>query len=127
MLVKDRGPRIDTTRFPNSIHAIPAMPKIVGYKIRRIEDGRYSTGGSTPEFTTVGKTWSNKQTLHSHFAVIQEYGEYAMRRHKNDAIPNFVAETYAGCEIVRLAEVSHMTISDYLLIKAVFDTPLEKL
>lgn len=109
-------PRHETTRFP----ALPtehaqmqmAKPKVVGYKIRR-RDGLYSTGGSTPEFTHVGKTWSNKQGLHSHFACIQEYREYAMRRHRGDPIPDFVAQTYAGCDVVALIEHQHIDIESY--------------
>ncbi len=88
---------------------------IFGYKIRRISDGRYSTGGSTPEFTSVGNTWSNKQSLHSHFAVIQEYGEYAMR-HKNDKIPDFVTQTYEDCEVVTLTETSHLRMGLYRMM-----------
>lgn len=107
---------IPRDRFSNMSHDLPV--KIIGYKIRRRSDGMYSTGGGHPEFTHVGKTWSNMQSLHSHFAVIQEFKEYAMRRHRDDTIPDFIAETYAGCDVVTLTEAQHIDVSVYRLLHA---------
>lgn len=98
-------PAHETTRFPPFTHPVTATLRIIGYKIRRKSDGKYSTGGSTPEFTSVGKTWSNRSGLHSHFACIQEYCQYAMR--------DFVTETYVGCEVVTLIESGHIDIASY--------------
>lgn len=108
---------IPRDRFSNIIHDIPVI-KVIGYKIRRRSDGLCSTGGGHPEFTHVGKTWSNMQSLHSHFAVIQEIKEYAMRRHRDDTIPDFIAETYAGCDVVTLIEAQHIDVSVYRLLHA---------
>lgn len=105
-------PAHETRAFPPT-HPVTATLRIVGYKIRRVSDGKYSTGGSTPEFTSVGKTWSNRSGLHSHFACIQEYRQYAMRRHRGDPIPDFVTETYVGCEVVTLIESGHIDIASY--------------
>lgn len=107
----------ETTRFPTFQHPVSATLRIVGYKIRRKSDGKYSTGGSSPEFTSVGKTWSNRGGLHSHFACIQEYRQYAMRRHRNDSIPDFVTQTYEGCEIVTLIESGQIPIDLYRLMQ----------
>ena len=106
-------PAYETRAFPPFTHPVSATLRIVGYKIRRVSDGKYSTGGSTPEFTSVGKTWSNRSGLHSHFACIQEYRQYAMRRHRGDPIPDFVTETYVGCEVVTLIESGHIDIASY--------------
>ena len=108
-------PAHETTAFPRfaGMRIDNSGLRIVGYKIRRKSDGKYSTGGSTPEFTSVGKTWSNRSGLHSHFACIQEYRQYAMRRHRGDPIPDFVTETYVGCEVVTLIESGHIDIASY--------------
>jgi len=73
---------------------------VVGYKIRRA-DGRYSTGGSTPEFTSAGKTWSNVAALHNHFAVIEEFGKRPEK-------------IYHDCSLVLLTETDHVGIGDYV-------------
>lgn len=33
------------------------------YKIRRLSDGRHSTGGRFPNFTPVGRSWKNLENL----------------------------------------------------------------
>lgn len=78
--------------------------KIIGYKIRRVSDGLYSTGGGTPSWRKTGKVWAGLNQLHNHFAVIQEYQSYAHRRHSRDPLPDFVSAFYKGCEIVKLYE-----------------------
>lgn len=96
-LVKDRGPRIDTTRFPiiKEYNDWPGLSELsgkwAGFKIRRRSDGLYSKGGGTPRFNKIGKVWATRNALHNHFAVIREYG-------KN------VHEVYADCEVVFLIE-----------------------
>lgn len=87
---------------------VPATPThavtIIGYKIRRRSDGFYSTGGMHPEWRKTGKVWAGLNQLHNHFACIQEYQQYQMRRHRGDTIPDFVSQFYQDCEIVILSE-----------------------
>lgn len=40
------------------------------YMIRRISDGFWSSGGSYPHFTKVGKAWTTTQALHAHLNLI---------------------------------------------------------
>lgn len=88
---------------------VPATPtravNIIGYKIRRRSDGLYSTGGGNPGWRQAGKTWAGLNQLHNHFAVVQEIQGYSHRRHARDPEPDFVAQVYADCDIVVLAEV----------------------
>lgn len=39
------------------------------YKIRNKETGLYSTGGSIPRWTKVGKSWNNLAHLNSHLTA----------------------------------------------------------
>lgn len=57
------------------------MPLTV-YKIRRNSDGLFSTGGPDPTFTTKGKAWSGKGSLHLHLSQFRN------------------VRVYEGCEIV---------------------------
>ena len=61
------------------------------FKIRRKSDGKFSTGGSKPRFTTIGKMW-RKQHLHSHLSMLKSVN----RRRSDDVIGDF----YGDCEIV---------------------------
>lgn len=44
------------------------------YKIRRISDGLYSTGGDTPKFTNKGKSWGSLGPLRNHLAMFKPLG-----------------------------------------------------
>ena len=44
----------------------------VGYMIRRKSDGLFSSGGSGPKFTSIGKVWRNANTFHNHLAMFRE-------------------------------------------------------
>lgn len=96
---------------------VPATPaqavNIIGYKIRRRSDGLYSAGGGNPMWTQAGKTWAGLNQLHNHFAIVQEVQGYSHRRHGGDPEPDFVAEVYADCEIVVLAEVGTEDLSTH--------------
>jgi hypothetical protein len=59
---------------------------VVVFKIRRIKDGKFSTGGSVPMFTPNGKTWSEKN-LKLHLSLVND------ERYGN--------KPYHGCEIVK--------------------------
>jgi hypothetical protein len=43
------------------------------YRIRN-EQGLYSTGGSAPSFTTVGKIWPKRGNLNSHLGMFKRRG-----------------------------------------------------
>ena len=77
------------------------------FKIRRRSDGLYSKGGSTPQFSKQGKTWTSKSALSGHFAIIREYDRYRKT--------NTFATVYADCEVVEYAIVvgSAMLVKDY--------------
>lgn len=63
---------------------------VVFYRVRRLTDGLYSTGGSFPTFKKTGKSWLLSQ-LKSHLRMIQKN-----RR-------SF--EVYKGCELVSFTEL----------------------
>ena len=58
------------------------------YKIRRRDDGLFSTGGSSPGFNSVGKTWTGMGPLKNHMHGVTAYDKYQDE------------PTYANCEIV---------------------------
>lgn len=43
------------------------------YKIRRKSDGLFSTGGSSPNFSKKGKTWSSRANLDRHLGMLLQY------------------------------------------------------
>lgn len=53
------------------------------YKIKRIADGKFSTGGYAPGFTKNGKTWYQASHLKSHLSLIGKSWRI-----------------YSGCELV---------------------------
>ena len=81
-----------------------AVPKEnLVYKIRRVADGKFSNGGTTPNFNDRGKIWKQKGHLTNHLNQLDRMGR----------------ERYLGCEIVHYKvveqEVSFMSIDGYLL------------
>ena len=44
------------------------------YKIKRVTDGRYSTGGVDPKFSTVGKAWKSIGYLKCHLKQFEYTG-----------------------------------------------------
>ena len=44
------------------------------YKIRRKSDGKFSTGGTTPTFTKLGKIWKQRSHLTSHLSQLHNNG-----------------------------------------------------
>lgn len=62
------------------------------FKIRRIKDGTFSTGGMSPRFTKKGKTWNTKQALHAHLGLV-----------------SINVYTCHECELVELQMVDHDT------------------
>lgn len=67
-------------------------PEGLGDALFRIRDkeGKFSTGGSWPDFTKKGKTWVGTGPLRSHFTQSIEAGRH--RRERKD--------TYDDCEVV---------------------------
>jgi hypothetical protein len=55
------------------------------FKIRRKSDGKFSTGGSCPRFTSVGKMWKRPQDLSAHLGLL--------KRHE-------LQQYYGDCEII---------------------------
>jgi hypothetical protein len=66
------------------------------YKIRRKTDGLFSTGGSSPGFTTQGKTWGRKNHATCHISNIKSNMKYWKEMHPA-ATPH---NPYKDCELV---------------------------
>ena len=66
------------------------------YKIRRLSDGLYSAGGSTPTFTKNGKIWKTLTAvkLHIHSALGHGYNRYGMYQYPN------LKSIYKDCVLV---------------------------
>lgn len=47
------------------------------YKIRHKDTGKFSSGGSWPQFTSAGKVWRRLQDLDSHLRQLRTRGKYA--------------------------------------------------
>lgn len=78
------------------------------YKIRRIADGLYSTGGTSPKWNKHGKTWNTVGHIKNHLAMFKEYN-YDIRGYVS-----VLADYYTGCEIVvyetTIAEVETLNV-----------------
>lgn len=81
------------------------MKNLKLFKIRRKSDGKFSTGGSKPRFTSMGKLW-RKQHLNSHLSMLKQ---------TNRHIPDIIDRTYCDCEIVsfNITEDSSEDINEY--------------
>lgn len=102
------------------------------YKIKRLSDGKYSTGGSRPSFTTNGKAWTNIGHLKNHLNLVIEsnyeyhVSGYFVVEYKNRKMAwplNYALDVYKDCEI----EVYEVIIEkvDSLVVKTIFDEALE--
>lgn len=73
---------------------------MIVYKIRRKRDGKYSSGGIWPKFSTKGKSWSQKNHITSHLNVVRN------------------KRVYNDCEIVTFEltekEVDSKPVSQYI-------------
>ncbi len=65
------------------------------YKIRNPE-GLFSRGGSTPQWSKNGKTWSGIGPLKSHLTMI---------RYENDHYKKPLYNPYEGCEVLEFTYV----------------------
>lgn len=74
------------------------------YKIRRRSDGLFSTGGTRPRWTTLGKVWSGRGHLKNHLRLAQTH--------------KFASTLYVDCEVVEFAvtqpEINTTSIKDFL-------------
>lgn len=59
------------------------------YKIKRISDGLYSTGGQWPTFTKTGKNWTGLGPLKNHLHIVESW---------YDSHPNSV-NVYTDCVV----------------------------
>lgn len=76
------------------------LPKVKRlYMIRRKSDGLYSTGGSSPRFTRVGKAWTAINHLKNHLKLVG-VGHAIYDDKWNRIGYNWSCPKYADCEIV---------------------------
>lgn len=66
---------------------------MIVYKIRRKSDGLFSTGGTTPRFTSKGKTWSGMGQIKNHLNQFVTH-DYTNKKLLARYYP------YEGCELV---------------------------
>ena len=60
-------PRCGSTSFELVLEpSVPSEPPRFFYKIRRKSDGKFSTGGGSPNWTAGGKTWNEIHHLRAH-------------------------------------------------------------
>ena len=64
------------------------------YKIKNLDTGLYSTGGSSPMWSTIGKVWKQKSHISSHLTLVTESGRGAWWRDKKPYWP------YENCVVV---------------------------
>ena len=65
------------------------------YKIRN-KEGLYSTGGLSPRWSSVGKTWVALQHINSHLNMIMKHYQ-----HRNkDGINRWITQPYIGCTVI---------------------------
>jgi hypothetical protein len=79
------------------------------YKIRRIKDGLYSMGGTSPRWTKQGKTWNTIGHLHNHLNMFKEYN-HDLRKYVST-----LSIDYEGCEVVvyelEIAQIKTVSIN----------------
>jgi len=73
------------------------------FKIRRKSDGLFSTGGCDPTFSKRGKTWSSKNALMVHIALVRDGLTY---KKDTDRLKWF----YGDCDIVVFGELGHYPV-----------------
>ena len=71
------------------------------FKIKRLSDGKFSSGGARPKFSKTGKIWTSKRYIKSHLALIHAY--------KNN-------NAYEGCQIIeyKLTEEGSYNLTYFL-------------
>ena len=72
------------------------------YKIQRKSDGLFSTGGSWPQFTKNGKSWSNIGHVKNHMKQVVK-----------------IAECYLDCDLLEV-EMTEKTVKKTSLSKYIF-------
>jgi hypothetical protein len=82
------------------------------YKIRRREDGLFSTGGSIPGFNSIGKFWTGIGPLKNHIRCVTYYDK---QRDEPE---------YAGCEIVEFEtrEIKSFDAMEFISEYKLYDT-----
>lgn len=69
-------------------------PKLI-YKIRS-ENGLFSSGGSTPKFTTKGKVWTGKGGISNHLHILDSRGRSIYRTNNAKVIAYELSENVVG-------------------------------
>lgn len=80
------------------------------FKIQRLSDGKYSTGGFPPNFTPMGKIWKT-------------YGY--LLRHLKDLGVNKINTVYAECRLVIFSE--HMGENTFTLEEVFYELTTEEI
>lgn len=89
-------------------------PKYI-WKIRRKSDGKYSTGGYDPKFTSIGKTWTSKAFIMNHMNLINDTGYYDGSKQGGERL----AVIYKNCEVVgyKIEEYIAYTPEEFVALK----------
>ena len=64
------------------------------YKIKNLDTGLYSTGGTRPRFTKKGKTWAEKRFVSSHLSLRVYNGSNLVQLRDHPIYSNCVLEHY---------------------------------
>lgn len=80
---------------------------MIVYKIQRMSDGLYSTGGSYPRFSKKGKIWKQRGHVSSHLTLFSESEK---------------KKIYGDCKVVGFEvveeEIGSIDVSDWTLAKS---------
>lgn len=83
------------------------------FKIQRIDDGKFSSGGRPPRFTNNGKVWQTYGYLTSHLKML---GFDRMTKNYGDCrLVVFVEQTAGSAETVTLEEIFYDFERDEIL------------
>lgn len=88
------------------------MTKKIFYKIRRKSDGKFSNGGTHPDFTAVGKVWRRRQDLVAHLECMM--ADWLGSNYWKEQIPKELPSTYRDCELVAYEVIERETSSETL-------------
>jgi hypothetical protein len=79
------------------------------YKIKRISDGLYSTGGQYSHFNKNGKSWTNIGFVKNHLNLFKDYGRtkyedcvlvtIEVQEGKSQSMTDFIEESWPGKKI----------------------------
>jgi hypothetical protein len=73
------------------------------YKIRRISDGLFSSGGTWPLWRINGKVWAHIRFLRAHLTLVGDGLTYVPKEKRAVHRKENLQRAYGGCEIVTYA------------------------